>query len=184
MKKVIVILLVQLAVAPCRAPASTSQETTGARPAAMAGAFVGVADDGNALYWNPAGMAFLNHHEITSMHCDLFGLGISNDYLAYTYPLTSRLAVGLDWFNLGFSDPELEYSFNKFNFGGSYKITSRASLGLILKHLNTSTKFDARSLGHGRGWTGDIGMLYKVADNLSAGATFNNIFNVNRLNLV
>jgi hypothetical protein len=156
--------------------ASTSQEIVGARPSGMAGAFVGVADDGNALYWNPAGMAFLNHHEITSMYCDLFGLDITNNYVAYTYPLTSRAAIGIDWFNTGYSDPELEYGFNKFNFGAAYRISSRISAGALLKYLNTSTSFDSRSIGEGHGWTGDVGVLCKPTSKLSAGLVVTNLF--------
>jgi hypothetical protein len=51
--------------------ANDGQEPVGARPIGMGSTFVGIADDGNALYWNPAGMAFLKHHEITIMHSDI-----------------------------------------------------------------------------------------------------------------
>src|SRR5438132_9240107 len=41
------------------APASAQQifETVGSRALGMGGAFVGVADDATAVYWNPAGLA-------------------------------------------------------------------------------------------------------------------------------
>ena len=54
-------MLVPLAVvAACLAPgraAGQTFETLGVRAAGMAGAFVGVADDATAVYWNPAGLA-------------------------------------------------------------------------------------------------------------------------------
>ena len=40
-----------------RSAAGQSMEVVGARAAGMAGAFVGVADDGSATYWNPGGLA-------------------------------------------------------------------------------------------------------------------------------
>jgi hypothetical protein len=40
----------------------------GARPAGLGNAFVGVADDINAIYWNPAGLAWLQHPELGSSH--------------------------------------------------------------------------------------------------------------------
>jgi hypothetical protein len=151
------------------------QEPVGARPAGMGQAFVGVADDVNAIYWNPAGMSFLNHHEITFMHTDLFGLGIKNTYAAYSFPISGRVAVGFDWFNLGFSDFELGYNFNKLNFGAAYRVTSRLSIGGVLKYLNTSTEFDGRALGKGNGWTGDAGAFYRFSEKLSAGVALHNI---------
>ena len=156
--------------------AGTPNEVVGARPSAMGSAFVGVADDGNALYWNPAGMAFLNHHEITAMSSELFGLGISNNYLGYTYPITKDFAVGLDWFNIGYDDSELDYGFSKFNLGASYLVRKNFSAGLVLKHLNTSVGFDGRSVGTGTGWTGEFGLLYKPSGRVSAGIVANNIF--------
>ena len=49
-----------VSMAAAAAPASASAQafaTTGTRAAGMGGAFVGVADDATAIYWNPAGLA-------------------------------------------------------------------------------------------------------------------------------
>ncbi|MCX6375733.1 MAG: hypothetical protein NTU88_06830, partial [Armatimonadetes bacterium] len=40
----------------------------GARPLAMGGAFVGLADDANATYWNPAGLARFDSPKVTAMY--------------------------------------------------------------------------------------------------------------------
>jgi len=77
-------------------PQTGGQPVVGARPAAMGESFVAVADDGNAAYWNPAGLPSLRSHEIQSMVADLFGTGITNSYLSYTIPFTDRFAAGLD----------------------------------------------------------------------------------------
>ncbi|MBN1211367.1 MAG: hypothetical protein JXA92_02210 [candidate division Zixibacteria bacterium] len=175
MKKILLILIIGVAV-DITSLANTPHQSIGARPTAMSGAFIGVADDGNALYWNPAGMAFLDHHEITASHIDLFGIGIYNNYIAYTYPITDLMAVGLDWFSLGYEDSELDYNFNKFNFALAYRAYKKLSVGATLKFLNTSTSFDNQTLGKGNGWTGDIGALYKHNEKLSVGLSVYNLF--------
>ena len=57
---------------------SMEQIPTGARPLGMGGAFVGVADDANALNWNPAGLPGLRRTEFTSSYSNLYELGISH----------------------------------------------------------------------------------------------------------
>jgi hypothetical protein len=44
----------------------------GARATAMAGAFVAVADDPSALYWNPAGIARIDHRSLSFDHTNWF----------------------------------------------------------------------------------------------------------------
>ncbi len=58
----------------------------GARAVAMGGAFVGVADDPYAIYWNPAGLASLEGEKnIGFFHNDYFQ-GLKQDFLLYTAP--------------------------------------------------------------------------------------------------
>jgi len=47
----------------------------GARALGMGGAFVAVADDANAIYYNPAGLALIDGHDVTSMYSTLLGAG-------------------------------------------------------------------------------------------------------------
>jgi tetratricopeptide (TPR) repeat protein len=67
----------------------------GARALGMSGAYVGVADDATAMFWNPAGLARLDRAEVTGMHINLY-FGTPYDFLGAAYPL-------LDWgtFSLG-----------------------------------------------------------------------------------
>ncbi len=62
MKKILLILISSILVVstPCFA-------CWGNRPLAMGGAFTGLADDINAVYWNPAGLA-LSKRGVTTMH--------------------------------------------------------------------------------------------------------------------
>ncbi|MBU1598648.1 PorV/PorQ family protein [bacterium] len=77
----------------------------GARVAGMGEAFVGLADDINALYWNPAGLAQLREKEATFMYLKPFievnGLGYS--YIATAIPRKrgDTLAFSLAYFGYG-----------------------------------------------------------------------------------
>jgi len=62
----------------------------GARPAGMGYAFAAVADDPNAVYYNPAGLGNLKHIEATGME-DQYFQGVNYDFAALAVPI-SRLA--------------------------------------------------------------------------------------------
>jgi hypothetical protein len=67
----------------------------GARPAGVAEAFTGLADDVHALAYNPAGIAFLSRQEL-GMTYDAYATGISHAWTGYVHPLrfgTYGLAV-------------------------------------------------------------------------------------------
>ena len=77
--------------------ASTFGLGMGARPLAMGGAFAGLADDGNALFYNPAGLAWTQ------------GLSVLSSYEAR--PGTASYG------NLSLSLPHLGFGVNYFDFG-------------------------------------------------------------------
>ncbi|MEW6557524.1 MAG: PorV/PorQ family protein [Elusimicrobiota bacterium] len=59
---------------------------TSARAISMGGAYVGVADDANAISYNPAGLSQLNRNEITAQHTEWIS-DIRHDFLAGAFPL-------------------------------------------------------------------------------------------------
>jgi len=61
----------------------------GARALGMGSAFAGLADDGSAAFWNPAGLATLTSREVTLMHAEQFGSIVKYDFASYTMPLGS-----------------------------------------------------------------------------------------------
>lgn len=69
---------------------------TGPRAIGMGGSFAGLADDVNAIQYDPAGLAYLTDKEITLMHAVWFE-DIFYDYLAVAWPLSGNLG------SLGFS---------------------------------------------------------------------------------
>ena len=95
---------------------SQDQLFVGTRPLGMGGAFIAVADDGNTITWNPAGLPRLRRKEFTSSYADLYAMDISHSYTGIVWPFGDRVAVGFDWANVGFDDQELSYSENKLHF--------------------------------------------------------------------
>ena len=59
---------------------------TSARAISMGGAYVGVADDANAISYNPAGLSQLNRNEITAQHTEWIS-DVKHDFLAGAFPL-------------------------------------------------------------------------------------------------
>ena len=80
----------------------------GARALGMGSAFVGLADDGTASYWNPAGLATLGDRQVTAMHAEQFGSIVQYDFLSYVTPVgapgRARQSIGVSLVRLGVSD--------------------------------------------------------------------------------
>lgn len=73
----------------------------GARALGMGGAYTALADDANALYWNPSGLAKLEKREFTASHAELFE-STRLDFLAYAHPTSQgTFAAGLTYLSQG-----------------------------------------------------------------------------------
>lgn len=59
----------------------------GARALGMGSAFVAVADDASATFWNPAGLVDLPSRQLLAMHSERFGDLVDRDFLSYVQPL-------------------------------------------------------------------------------------------------
>lgn len=64
----------------------------GARALGMGGAYTAIADDSEAIYWNPAGLARMEKRQASVSHAEL-GNGNRHNFLAYAHP-TSRATFG------------------------------------------------------------------------------------------
>ena len=76
----------------------------GARPLGMGGAFVAVADDVTAGYWNPAGVADVADRSVHLMHSETFGRVISYDTGAYVHPTETGGAFAVTVVRLAIDD--------------------------------------------------------------------------------
>jgi hypothetical protein len=76
----------------------------GARALAMGGAHIGLANDVDAVYWNPAGLEGLELTQVSYMHAERFAGIVSFDYGAVAMPITDRSTVAVAFFRSGVND--------------------------------------------------------------------------------
>ncbi len=76
----------------------------GARAMGMGGAFVSIADDGSAFYWNPAGASQLIRAELSGMYASLFNSLQKHHHIGFTRPIYGGAGVSLNWIRLNVSD--------------------------------------------------------------------------------
>jgi len=147
----------------------------GARPMSMGETFVAIANDANAIYWNPAGLPLLERYEFQFMHANLYNTGIKNNYAAILLPdipfLTSydNIAFGFDWRSISFGDDELEHTHNDFSLSVAYRPIKSLSLGGKIKYLRNNTSLDKMIEGKATGWGMDFGILFSPFQNIKLG---------------
>ncbi len=61
----------------------------GARALGMGSAFVSLADDASAVYWNPAGLVFGSTRQVWAEHAEQFGDLVNHDFIAFRQPLAA-----------------------------------------------------------------------------------------------
>ena len=94
---------------------------TGARPLGMGNAFVGLADDTNALLYNPAGLAFLEKPGLNSFY--------TNQFNAFNYGSLSAALPKVGFTYLQLSTGTLTETDLYGNSTGEFNHTSRGLLG-------------------------------------------------------
>lgn len=119
-----------------RARADFNDIITGARPAGMGNAFVALADDVNALYWNPAGLTLQKHMELGFMHANELeptsGPSIGTDFLGWTSGHGQYGAAGIAFLRQGLSDIQQERTLS-LSYG--YAINTFTRVGVNLKSM-------------------------------------------------
>ncbi len=98
------VFLLTLSASPCsgdKFAAEFLRLGVGARALGMGEAFVAVADDASAPYWNPAGLAYLDSRQVLFMHAEQFGDVINHDFISFAMPLDDRDALSVSVIRLG-----------------------------------------------------------------------------------
>ena len=85
----------------------------GARALGMGSAFVAIADDVTATYWNPAGLAKFKKNGFSTMYSDTFRTGegsyfnqglVSYNFVNYIHQIQGIGSIGLSWIRQGIDD--------------------------------------------------------------------------------
>ena len=72
----------------------------GARALGFGGTFISLADDGTAVYWNPAGLGQIQKPQVTLNHAYLFKTLAEHDFVNAAIPLNSKTVIGMTWVRL------------------------------------------------------------------------------------
>jgi hypothetical protein len=76
----------------------------GGRALALGGAYVALANDVTAGYWNPAGLSRIDYPQFMLMHDEQFGSLVNHDYASAAIPFGKSVSLGLSVIRLGVDD--------------------------------------------------------------------------------
>ena len=87
----------------------------GARALGLGGAYVALANDVTAGYWNPAGLVRVEYPEFSLMHDERFGSLVNYDYVGIAYPYGKNEATDVTAIDQeGVSRPVMDYKASSF----------------------------------------------------------------------
>ena len=141
----------------------------GARALAMGGAFVAVCDDATAMGWNPAGLAQLDDTRLAGMSTDLYGLGITHQFVGATTSF-ANLGIGLGWERSSIDGQSVEAG---GGLGGSFTWVENAIIGSLATNVmdvamvGANVKYYMADSGLGDAASGfgfDLGLLVSLGD--------------------
>lgn len=156
-----------------RAGISTAQFLkigVGARATALGDAFVAIANDPSALYWNPAGLVQFENDEIIFDHNN-WVVDINHDFLGGVYHFGESYAIGVALTGLSMDDMPVTTEFAPFGTGEFFsfgdiaigltyaqKMTDKFSFGVTVRYIEeTLDKLKMRGVMIDLGtyyWTG------------------------------
>ena len=160
----------------------------GARAIALGKAFTAIANDGSAIYWNPAGLAQLSTREFSAMHALIFEDRAQN-FIQFTYPI-SPFSISAGWMRFGVNDIQerstsgeflgkFDDSENLFLLGSGYQVLSKPTFKL---DVGLTAKYFYHSLQnyHANGYGIDLGVLSYfhltgLVERIGIGATVQNL---------
>ncbi len=152
----------------------------GVRALGMGGAFVAVANDVTANYWNPAGLGRIAEPQLIGMY-SLLALDRRYNYVAAAYPFRAVGAISLGWINYNVANAEARDAGGALT--GEFANSENAfliSYGRILSHsvaLGGTVKLLSHELA-GRSASGvgyDLGLWFKPKEYLALGASVQNL---------
>ncbi|OVE78226.1 hypothetical protein BVX98_00950 [bacterium F11] len=151
----------------------------GARALGMGRAYTGVADDVDAIYYNPAGLASFRSSQVTFQHSGLPVDG-AYQYIGYATPIYSFGSLGLGVINLDSGDVARIDSNNieigSFDSRETGYLVSYAQMFKERLALGGTLKMAEKSVDNIKesGFGADLGTLLVVNERVKLGAMFRN----------
>jgi hypothetical protein len=149
---------------------------TSARATGMGNAFVGIADDPSAIFYNPAGLARLKTWHVSLLYDKKSKYGLTdneNPFLAsgvVVFPIHKKFCVGVSGCQRGsWSDPTQVVTNNIGQLSLSAQVHDQISLGFSGKFLYNS------NFGKNKGADFDLGILYHPIKSFSVGIAGENL---------
>ncbi|MFC1571277.1 PorV/PorQ family protein [Candidatus Margulisiibacteriota bacterium] len=161
----------------------------GARALGMGKAYVAVAEDGDTIFFNPAGLGEIDTFQFSSMSGTIME-DVNYTMLGGVYPLGAKSALGIGYTAATVSGIELRdaagtYS-EKTTFGSSVlfasygrKLSEKFSLGINLKFFSQDATTANRADGSGINL--DVGILQKGVEWLSIGVVGQNLLGSSKI---
>lgn len=137
----------------------------GARALGVGSAYVAMARDATAGYWNPAGLDFVERSNLIFYYAPLLE-GTRFNYIGYAYPFVQFGTIGVGVFHLSTGDVQgRDAGGNRTGVFGYSQTQAMVSYGKQLPYsltLGATLKFDFVSMGEGTASGGglDLGLLY------------------------
>jgi len=157
----------------------------------MGGAFVSVANDATALYWNPAGIGNFTSNEVTIFHANWIA-STSFDYAALVLPLGGVGNIGFSFTSLSMADEKVTtvdqpegtgeyYSAGDIAVGLSYarNLTDRFAIGFTAKYIQETIWHESASAV-----AVDVGTIFRtdLLNGLVIGASISNFGTQEKMN--
>ena len=152
----------------------------GARPAAMGEAFTAVADDVDALYWNPAGLNYVMRLQQTFGHNSwIDGLNTEHAAFAIRRSTVSVIGAGIGFLNAGdiergnkYGYTEGYYSANDLALMFSYarRLKTKLAVGGTFKVIRE--RIESASA---QAFAIDAGAIYELSPKMKMGVTLKNL---------
>ena len=161
----------------------------GARAEALGEAYVSLAQDATAMYWNPAGIGRVSGFEAMFTYIDWF-LDTQYAYAGLVAPIRSRGAVGLNVTSFGVGEQPVRIVGQEEGTGEFYSALDFAmgvSLAINLTHRFTfgfNTKYIRQQIWHtfAQGFAVDLGVLYNTRlEGMRLGVSISNFGTAMRL---
>ena len=152
----------------------------GSKAVGMGGAFTALANDGSAMYWNPAGIGFNRLRNVYVNHSDWIA-DISFDYFSLSIPLNKNRFLGINVTSVTMGEMEVtrygnedtgetfSASDNAFGLTYALNLTDRFSIGFNGKYIQQTI-----ANNHANGLALDLGTLFDTPYGFRLGTSISN----------